>query len=138
MTGDISEAEDILKFQMMMNMQLADVVLSDVAPELSGDTTFDSFHVERLNSYVLGMANRILRPGGNLFMKTFYSGEEQGQFKFMELMFKEAYRVKPNASRKRSSEVYHLGKVSSHHRKGISNDGIFQKNQRIRRKESYF
>ena len=110
--GDISEAEDILKFQMMMNMQLADVVLSDVAPEMSGDAVFDNFHVERLNSYVLGMANRILRPGGSLFMKTFYSNEEQGQFKFMEMMFKEAYRVKPNASRKRSSEVYHLGRFN--------------------------
>ena len=41
MQGDVSQGEDIIKLQLAMNMQPADVVLSDVSPELSGDRVYD-------------------------------------------------------------------------------------------------
>lgn len=110
MLGDISNGEDILKFQQLIGLKQVDVVLSDVAPEITGDAVYDNFHVQNLNNHVLAAANRILRPGGSLLMKTFYGIDEPGQFKFFHSLFKEFYRVKPNASRKRSAEVYYLGR----------------------------
>lgn len=93
----------------MMDMKQADVVLSDIAPNITGDRVYDTFHIERLNSHVISAANRLLRPGGHLLMKTFNNEQEQGTYKFMETLFKEIYRVKPQASRKRSPELYFLG-----------------------------
>ena len=128
MLGDITNGEDILKLQMMMDLRQADVVLSDIAPNITGDRVYDSFQIERLNSHVISAANRLLRPGGHLLMKTFNSDQEQGTYKFMETLFKEMYRVKPQASRKRSAELYFLG-MKPFIRKGIQADGIFPKNK---------
>lgn len=91
-------------------MRQADVVLSDIAPEITGDSDYDSFHITRLNNHAISVAGRLLRPGGSLLMKTFQGPNEQSTFKFMEALFKEIYRVKPHASRKRSPELYFLGK----------------------------
>ncbi len=109
MQGDITSGEDILKLQLSMNMKPADVVLSDIAPELSGEKFYDTFQVMKLNTYVLAAAFRLLRPGGTLLIKTFQSGDEVGTYKFCQLFFKEVHRVKPHASRKRSPELYFLG-----------------------------
>lgn len=106
-----------------MGMQQADVVLSDIAPNITGDRAYDSFHVARLNSHVICAANRLLRPGGHLLMKSFNSSEEQATFKFMEALFKEMYRVKPQASRKRSPELYLLGSIESP-RQGLQADRV--------------
>lgn len=110
MLGDITNGEDLLKLQMLMNMNQADVVLSDIAPEISGDRDYDAYHITRLNNHAISVAGRLLRPGGNLLMKTFQGPDEPSTFKFMEALFKEVYRVKPHASRKRSPELYLLGK----------------------------
>lgn len=99
-----------MKLQEAMGNKQADVVLSDIAPEITGDRVYDNFHINRLNHWVVRVANRILRPGGNLFMKTFHSEEEPGNFKYFGLLFKEFIRIKPHASRKRSAEIYYLGK----------------------------
>ena len=109
MQGDVSQGEDIIKLQLAMNMQPADVVLSDVSPELSGDRVYDWHQVSKLNMFVMAAAFRLLRPAGSLLIKTFQSGEEQELYKFAQTFFKEVYRVKPNASRKRSPELYFLG-----------------------------
>lgn len=111
MLGDITNGEDILKLQLMMDMRQADVVLSDIAPNITGDRVYDTFHIERLNSHVISAANRFLRPGGHLLMKTFNSSEENATFKLITTLFKETYRVKPQASRKRSPELYFLGRL---------------------------
>lgn len=110
MLGDITNSEDLLKLQMLMNMKQADVVLSDIAPDITGDRAYDSFHVSRLNNHAISAAGRLLRPGGSLLMKTFQGSEEPATYKFMEALFKEIYRVKPHASRKRSAELYFLGR----------------------------
>jgi 23S rRNA (uridine2552-2'-O)-methyltransferase len=120
MLGDITNGEDILKFQQLIGLKPVDVVLSDVAPEISGDPVYDNYHVQNLNNHVLAASNRILRPGGSLLLKTFYGVDEPGQFKFFQTLFKEFYRVKPNASRKRSSEVYYLGTLISTQAKATS------------------
>ena len=93
-----------------MGMVQADVVMSDIAPELSGDSTYDGYHINRLNMHVMRVANRILKPGGNLLMKSFYTSEEPGNYKYFSLLFKELLRIKPHASRKRSAELYYLGR----------------------------
>ena len=123
MLGDITNGEDILKFQQLIGLKPVDVVLSDVAPEISGDAVYDNYHVQNLNNHVLAASNRILRPGGSLLMKSFYGIDEPGQFKFFQTLFKEFYRVKPNASRKRSAEIYYLGRPRRR-RKGLQADRL--------------
>lgn len=108
--GDITNGEDILRFQQTIGLNQVDCVLSDVAPDVTGDANYDNYHVTNLNNHVVAVANRILRPGGSLLMKTFYGPDESANFKFFQTIFKELHRVKPNASRKRSSELYYLGK----------------------------
>lgn len=110
MLGDITSGEDILRLQMGMGNKLADVVLSDIAPEMSGDHEYDHKLSNDLNQHVIAAANRLLKPGGNLLIKAFYGSEEHANFSYYQSLFKEFTRIKPNASRKRSSELYYLGK----------------------------
>lgn len=110
MLGDITVGEDLIKLQQLMQLKQADVVMSDIAPEMTGEKGYDSFHVTNLNNHVVSAANRILKPGGNLLMKTFQGPDEAGNFAFFKLLFKEFHRIKPHASRKRSPELYYLGK----------------------------
>ena len=73
--------------------------------------------------FVMAAAFRLLRPAGSLLIKTFQSGEEQELYKFAQTFFKEVYRVKPNASRKRSPELYFLG-IRRLRRQRLHADGL--------------
>lgn len=88
----------------------ANVVVSDAAPKLSGQKSYDQARVVGLGEDVLAFACTILKPGGNLVIKSF-----QGEL-FEELLAKvkrcfysvRAYHTK--ASRRGSAEVYIVAK----------------------------
>jgi len=87
----------------------ADVVVSDVSPDLSGIWELDHARQIDLARKSLQIATSILKPGGNLFVKAFqgdifneFLKDVRGHFRFVKL-------VKPKASRTRSSEIYILG-----------------------------
>jgi 23S rRNA (uridine2552-2'-O)-methyltransferase len=106
--GDISEPQtinDILEFL----PRSADVVVSDVSPNVSGIWELDHARQIDLASQSLRIANSILRFGGNFFVKVFqgsttnkYVDEVRQCFSFVKL-------VKPKASRSKSAELYVLG-----------------------------
>lgn len=87
-----------------------DVVLSDMAPNLSGMDAIDQPRSLYLAELALDMARRALKPGGDVLIKSFQGAGFDGlaaevRRNFMRLRF-----AKPEASRARSSELYLLGR----------------------------
>ena len=86
-----------------------DVILSDMAPDTTGDPMGDHFRSARLCHDLLDLAVRCLRRGGNggnLVMKVFEGGEYPELLRRAERMFGEAKGYKPRASRSESVEMF--------------------------------
>ncbi len=84
----------------------ADVVLSDMAPNMSGSKGIDQPRAMLLSELALDMARRVLRKGGSFAVKVF-QGEGSEQFlRDLKADFSSVKVRKPDASRDRSSEVY--------------------------------
>ncbi|MEM2321081.1 MAG: RlmE family RNA methyltransferase [Candidatus Bathyarchaeia archaeon] len=87
----------------------ADVVLSDVSPNISGVWELDHYRQIELAGRSLQIALSILRKGGTVFIKVF-QGELLEEFlKKVKIYFNQTRIVKPEASRKESAEIYILG-----------------------------
>lgn len=86
-----------------------DLVVSDMAPEMSGHKLVDQMRMIGLNEMTLHFARQYLRPGGNILMKTFM-GEGYDAFrKDLGSSFKRIKNIKPAASRKTSAEFFLFG-----------------------------
>ncbi|EGR34025.1 ribosomal RNA methyltransferase, putative, partial [Ichthyophthirius multifiliis] len=85
-------------------------VLSDTAPNFSGDLENDHLKTMELDYLVIQMASKFLKNGGFLLMKGFYGSMEKQYYDMFKIFFKDFQRIKPKASRSRSSELYYLGK----------------------------
>ncbi len=83
-----------------------DVVLSDMAPDTTGDPAGDGFRSARLCHELLDRCVEWLRPGGHLAMKVFEGGEYPELLKRAGRMFGEAKGYKPRASRAESVEMF--------------------------------
>jgi 23S rRNA (uridine2552-2'-O)-methyltransferase len=91
-----------------------DMVVSDMAPEMSGDKLVDQMRMIGLNEMTLHFARQYLRDGGDLLMKTFM-GEGYDAFRRdLGASFRKIKNIKPTASRKSSSEFFLLGRVFYH------------------------
>lgn len=84
----------------------ADVVLSDMAPNLSGTRSIDQPRSMLLAELALDMARRVLHPGGVLVVKVFQGEGFQEYLKAVRAEFVQVKIIKPDASRARSSEIY--------------------------------
>lgn len=87
-----------------------DLVVSDMAPEMSGDKLVDQMRMIGLNEVTLFFARQYLRPGGDVLMKTFMGEGYDGFRRDLGTSFKKIKNIKPAASRKTSSEFFLLGK----------------------------
>ncbi|HXV45140.1 MAG TPA: RlmE family RNA methyltransferase [Nitrososphaera sp.] len=84
----------------------ADVVLSDLAPNVSGVWDIDQARQISLTTIALGFARQVLRGGGTAVFKVF-EGEMLGEFKAeLKKSFGRVLLSKPTASRQESSELY--------------------------------
>jgi 23S rRNA (uridine2552-2'-O)-methyltransferase len=83
-----------------------DVILSDMAPDTTGNPMGDALRSARLCHDLLDLAVDWLRPGGNLAMKVFEGGEYPELLKRASRMFEEAKGYKPRASRAESVEMF--------------------------------
>ncbi|MBN1784579.1 MAG: RlmE family RNA methyltransferase [Candidatus Bathyarchaeota archaeon] len=106
--GDVSEPQTI-KVILELLPHSADVVISDVAPNVSGIWELDNARQIDLAQQSLNLAASVLRYGGNFFVKVFqgsstnrFVNEVRQQFSFVKM-------VKPRASRSKSAELYVLG-----------------------------
>lgn len=106
--GDFREAEVFDRLAALLPGRPVDVLLSDMAPNLSGVDAIDQPRSMYLAELALEMATRILKPGGHALIKVF-----QGSG-FVELLqaargrFGQVKLLKPQASRSRSPEMYLL------------------------------
>lgn len=83
-----------------------DVILSDMAPNTTGDPGGDHFQSVRLCDMLLDRAADWLRRGGNLVMKVFEGQEYPTLLKRCGRLFDEAKGYKPKASRSESVEMF--------------------------------
>lgn len=87
-----------------------DVVLSDLAPSLTGIRARDEAAASRLLEVVLGYVDRGLKPGGSLLTKLFMSSEFTDSVRQLESRFDKIRILRPQATRKGSAELYALAR----------------------------
>ncbi len=85
---------------------LADVLLSDMAPKLSGIKEVDEAKSMELCRLALTSAPTLLRPGGALLLKVFMGQEHKAFLTKIRSFFSSVRTTKPEASRKGSAETY--------------------------------
>jgi 23S rRNA (uridine2552-2'-O)-methyltransferase len=93
-----------------MDDKKADVVLSDMSPDISGNYSVDQARSVFLCEQALKTAEYILKSGGNFVCKVF-AGEDLQEFvQKLNKKFNTVKRFSPISSRKSSSEVYIISK----------------------------
>ncbi len=104
--GDITKEETMDALEQLLNDTPVDVVLSDMAPDISGNYSVDQARSIWLCQQALAASHRFLKPGGHFLCKLF-QGEDTANFlKTVKRQFKTVKTSSPPASRKSSSEVY--------------------------------
>ncbi|MBJ7537040.1 23S rRNA (uridine(2552)-2'-O)-methyltransferase RlmE [Marinomonas transparens] len=108
--GDFTEQEVYEAILSEMGNEKADLVISDMAPNMSGNASVDQPQAMYLVELALDMAAQVLRPGGNFLVKVFQGEGFDDYLKAMKAQFGSVVTRKPDASRARSREVYLLGR----------------------------
>lgn len=109
--GDFTQDDTYQKLLGLTKHQKIDVVLSDMAPNMSGQLSVDMPKSMYLCELAIDMATKILNPKtGVLFMKAFQGAGFDELMKLCKRTFKSVKTQKPKASRSRSTEVYLLAK----------------------------
>ncbi len=88
----------------------ADVVLSDMAPNVIGIWEVDDLRQIYLAGIALRIADKLLKENGWMVVKVFQGKEHEAFIRDMKAMFEKVFIVKPKASRKGSAEVYVVAK----------------------------
>ena len=86
----------------------ADLVISDMAPNISGMEVVDIPRSYYLNELALDLARTVLKPGGGLLVKLFQGEGFDAYQKELKQSFSRVVMRKPKASRARSREIYAL------------------------------
>ncbi|HQZ01031.1 MAG TPA: RlmE family RNA methyltransferase [Thauera sp.] len=108
--GDFTEDTVLEELESRLEGAKVDVVLSDMAPNLSGVATVDQARSIHLCELALDFAVRHLKPGGHFLVKVFQGEGFVDYRKQLEAAFASVQVRKPKASRDRSAEVYLLCK----------------------------
>jgi 23S rRNA (uridine2552-2'-O)-methyltransferase len=108
--GDFREQSVLDELEVAVSGRKLDLVLSDMAPNLTGIGATDAARVEDIIDLALDFASAHLKPSGCLLVKCFNgSGYSQIVEKFRQT-FKTVSSKKPKASRDKSSEIFLLGR----------------------------
>jgi 23S rRNA (uridine2552-2'-O)-methyltransferase len=107
--GDFREEAVLAQLEALVGGQKLDVVVSDMAPNLSGVESVDAARISHLIELAVDFTVQHVKPEGALVVKVFHgSGYSQ-----LVQLFKDTFRVvkpiKPKASRDRSSETFLVG-----------------------------
>ena len=106
--GDFREDEVLARLEALLNGQPVDLVLSDMAPNMSGVDAVDLPRAMHLAELAMEFADRHLRPGGAFLIKLFQGVGFDDYVRQLRTRFERVVIRKPEASRKRSTEVYAL------------------------------
>ena len=104
--GDFREQAVLDALLTQLHGRRADLVMSDMAPNMSGVGVVDQARAAELESLALEFSHRVLAPAGALVMKLFQGAGFQEVLATARRHFEEVRIRKPKASRQRSSEAY--------------------------------
>jgi len=107
--GDFREDAVLSQLEEKLNNRPIDLVIADMAPNISGISSVDQANAAYLTELALEFSLKWLKPGGNFLVKVFIGSDFDEIIKTMRLGFDKVVTRKPKASRDRSSEVYLLG-----------------------------
>ena len=108
--GDFREEAVLAEFERLLDNRPLDLVICDMAPNMSGNDTIDQARSFYLCELVLDFARAHLKTGGAFLVKVFQGSGYQEYMATMREVFATVQTRKPDASRNRSSEIYLLGK----------------------------
>ena len=108
--GDFTEDEVLLKLEQELRGRQADIVVSDMAPNLSGIAHADAARVEVLIELALDFAQKHMKPEGALVAKVFHGRGYDQLVALFKAHFLVVKPMKPKASRDKSSETFLVGR----------------------------
>ena len=108
--GDFQEQGTLQALERLLHGEPVDLVLSDMAPNISGIASVDQARSLALAELALEFAVTHLKPRGNFLVKAFQGSGYDTFLRRMRAKFEEVIVRKPEASRSRSSEVYLFGR----------------------------
>jgi 23S rRNA (uridine2552-2'-O)-methyltransferase len=108
--GDFTEQPVLDLLMQRLQGEPVDLVISDMAPNMSGVPSVDQARSISLAELALDFSDKALKPGGNLLVKTFQGAGFNELHAQMRRRFGKLMSRKPPASRAESREIYLLGK----------------------------
>ncbi len=107
--GDFREDQVLAELEEMLHGQKVDLVISDMAPNISGMSSVDQPNAAYLTELAVDFSLKWLKPEGNFLVKVFMGTGFEEIMQIMRESFEKVVTRKPKASRDRSTEVYLLG-----------------------------
>ncbi len=107
--GDFREESVLRRLEERLNNLQVDLVIADMAPNISGVKDVDQAGAAYLTELALEFSREWLKPSGSFLVKVFIGAGFEEILQNMRQMFDKVVTRKPKASRDRSSEVYLLG-----------------------------
>ena len=108
--GDFREEEVLGRLMQVLKEQEVDLVMSDMAPNISGMEAIDQPRAMYLTELVVDFAGRVVRRGGDLLVKIFQGEGFDELVRDLRSHYRKLVIRKPRASRPRSREVYALAR----------------------------
>ncbi|MDM0086236.1 MULTISPECIES: RlmE family RNA methyltransferase [unclassified Variovorax] len=107
--GDFREDEALARLEAALAGRKADVVVSDMAPNLSGIASADAARISHLVELAIDFSRQHMKPEGALVAKLFHGGGYAELTQLFKANFKTVKPIKPKASRDKSSETFMVG-----------------------------
>jgi 23S rRNA (uridine2552-2'-O)-methyltransferase len=107
--GDFRDDAVVAQLDAALGGRAVDVVVSDMAPNLSGIESADAARMAHLVELAVEFSTRHLRPGGALVAKVFHGSGHSQLVELFKKTFRTVKPIKPKASRDRSSETFIVG-----------------------------
>ena len=107
--GDFREPAVLAQLADAMHGRMADVVVSDMAPNLSGVESADAARIAHLVELALEFSQQHMKPQGTLVVKVFHGSGYSQLVKLFKQSFLVVKPIKPKASRDKSSETFLVG-----------------------------
>jgi 23S rRNA (uridine2552-2'-O)-methyltransferase len=108
--GDFTAPETLAQLRELVGPNPVDLVMSDMAPNISGNRAIDQPRSMALLDEALVFAREVLRPGGDFLVKAFQGEGVDGFTRELRGHFKTVKTLKPKASRPESREIYLLAR----------------------------
>lgn len=112
--GDFREDAVLQQLSDLLQGSKVDLVISDMAPNLSGVSSADSARIQHVCDLALEFSQAHLRPEGTLIVKAFHGSGFSQIVEAFKHQFKRVVERKPKASRDKSSETFLVGRGLKH------------------------